>query len=132
VTGEASSVGDSSLQALTLDRMFARFPLHFTMHCGPLVHQGAHLSQGRAYTSSCAMSTIVSTIVKYGDTGVQRRSMECTRHQITRTLASTYVLHPRELLVQYFGGPEYKSGGQGGRRTGGVPDVQVGEEFKRT
>jgi hypothetical protein len=51
--------------------------------------------------------------VKYGDTGVQRWSMECTRCQITRTLASTYVLHPCELLVQYFGGLEYKSGVKG-------------------
>jgi hypothetical protein len=70
--------------------------------------------------------------VKYGDTGVRRRSTECTRRQITRTLVSTYVLRPRELLVQYFGGPEYKSGGQGDRRTGGVPDVQVDKEFNRT
>jgi hypothetical protein len=70
--------------------------------------------------------------VKYRDTGVRRRSTECTRHQITRTLASTYVLHPRELLVQYFGGPEYKSGGQGDRKMGGVHDVQVDKEFNRT
>jgi Pol polyprotein, beta-barrel domain len=70
--------------------------------------------------------------VKYGDTGVRRRSMECTRRQITRILASTYVLRPRKLLVQYFRGPEYKSGGQGDRRTGGVPNVQVDKEFKRT
>jgi hypothetical protein len=67
--------------------------------------------------------------VKYGDTGVRRRSTECTRRQITRTVASTYVLRPRKLLVQYFGGPEYKSGDQGSRRTGGVPDVQVDKEF---
>jgi hypothetical protein len=33
-------------------------------------------------------------------------------------------------FVQYFGGPEYKSGGQGGRRKGGVPDVQVDREYK--
>jgi hypothetical protein len=47
--------------------------------------------------------------------------MECTRHQITRTLASTYVLHPRELLVQYFGGPEYKSGVNGVEGRVGCP-----------
>jgi hypothetical protein len=59
--------------------------------------------------------------VKYGDTGVQRRSTECTRRQITRTLASTYVLHPCELLVQYFRGPEYKSGVKGVEGRVGCP-----------
>jgi hypothetical protein len=88
-------------------------------------------------STSCALSdcmVVMPCIVslkfgKYGDTGVWRWSTECTRRQITRTLASTYVLCPRELLVQYFGGLEYESGGQGGRRTGGVPDIQVDKEF---
>jgi hypothetical protein len=52
--------------------------------------------------------------VKYGDPRVWRRSTECTRNQITRTLASTYVLCPCKLLIQYLGGPEYKSGSKGG------------------
>jgi hypothetical protein len=60
-------------------------------------------------------------IVKYGDTGVWRWSTECTRHQNTRTLASTYVLHPCKLLIQYFGGPEYKSGVKGGEGRVGCP-----------
>jgi hypothetical protein len=34
-------------------------------------------------------------------------------HQITRTLASTYVLHPHKLFVQYFRVPEKKSGVKG-------------------
>jgi hypothetical protein len=55
------------------------------------------------------LQSVSRYVVKCRDTRVRRWSTECTRHQITRTLASTYVLRPRELLVQYFGGPEYKS-----------------------
>jgi hypothetical protein len=35
-----------------------------------------------------------------------------TRHQIKRTLTSACVLLPHELLIQYFGVPESKSGVQ--------------------
>jgi hypothetical protein len=78
-------------------------------------------SSSSSHSSSSALlctvhitSYCMYRLVKYGDTRVRRWSMECTRRQITRTVASTYVLHPHELLIRYFGGLEYKSGVKGG------------------
>jgi hypothetical protein len=67
------------------------------------------------------------------NTRVQRKGLEIGGVRFGRTLASTYVLHSCELLIQYFGVPESKSGVQGTECEFwvGVPDVQVDRKFRR-